>query len=206
MRRVALVLVLVMLTVGAAPAAAQSPMDPDRTQSIGVGVLWSPAHIGRGGTPGVEAAWRRWLSPHLGIAADVRWGVRNKTARIDSPEQPGPGGITIRAQQGVEHLRTTSQAYGGGVVARTTPGRLSLVGGVGPALFVERLAHQTRINDVADRGQSTARSVGVLGLIEVEVRATRALSAFAALRVELRDARDSESTLGSPAVGVRFAF
>jgi hypothetical protein len=57
-----------------------------------------------------------------------------------------------------------------------------------------------------DRSESTSRSVGVLGVMEVEVRATPSVSVFAALRIELRDARDSESAFGSPGAGVRFGF
>jgi len=202
MGRVTVFLALLMMAY--APVAAQSRSDPEHTQSIGAGLLWTST--GQAGTPGIDATWRRWFSPRVGIGADLRWGTSTKTIEIDSPEQPGPGGLTIRAQRGVEHLRTTSRAYGVGILARGLLGRVSLVGGVGPALFVDRSAHETRINDFQDAGESTWRTVGVLGVAEVEVRATRRMSVFAGLRIELRDARDSESLFGHPVAGVRLAF
>jgi hypothetical protein len=203
MSRLALPVLLAMLV--AAPAAAQ-PSAAEPNQSVGGGVQWAPPYTGRGEAPGVQATWRRWLSPHWGIGTDVRWGRRTTTREIDTPEQPGPGGITIHAQQGREERRTSSQGFGVGLLARGWAGRTSFIAGVGPGLFVDRTTHETRINEWQDAGESTFRSVGLQGLLEVDIRATSRVSAFVGIRMEWRDVRDAEGSFGYPTAGLRFAF
>ena len=100
----------------------------------------------------------------------------------------------------------SSYGFGVGVLAKGSTGRLSFIGGAGPGFFVDSTMSETRANGMHDSGRSTLRSFGLHMLVEVDVRVTRRLSAFASLRSELRDVRDPESSFGYPTAGVRFAF
>ena len=196
---------IVLVVLVAAPAAAQSAAH-ERSHSIGGGAQWAPPYSGRGEAPGVQASWRRWFSPHWGIGTDVRWGRKTTTREIDSAAQEGPGGIQIGAQQGREDRRLSSQGLAVGLLARASAGRASFIAGAGPGLFVDRMAHDTHINEWHDAGESTFRSVGVQGLMEVDVRATARLSVFVGVRMEWRDLRDAEGSFAYPTAGLRFAF
>ena len=187
-------------------AAAPSPAEPEHRQSIGAGVQWALLNTGRADKPGLQASWRRWLSPRVGVGADVRLGVLDTTRAIDFPESTGPGGIIVGSQRGRERVRVASQGYGVGIIARSLPGRVTVAAGVGPGLFVDRRTHDTRINEWSSDGTATLRSMGVQGTVEIEVRATRRVFVFAGLRMELRDVRDGESSSGYPAIGARIAF
>lgn len=92
------------------------------------------------------------------------------------------------------------------MLPRLSPFLLSLIGGAGPGLYFDRSAHDTTINASQNAGNTTIRSIGLFGLMEMEVRATRHLSGYAGLRVELRDVSDAESSFGYPTVGVRYSF
>ena len=158
-------LMLLMLTA-AAPAAAQQTTVQEPNQSIAVGAQWA-AHTAWGGTPGVQVSWRRWFSPRLGLEiGGRRWSGRDDDELI------------------------TSAAIGLGVLGRGTAGRLSLVGGIGPGLYID----------------SKQQTFGVHGLAGFEVRVSRHVSALAELRIEWRDLHFAESSSGYPAIGLRFAF
>jgi hypothetical protein len=146
-------------------------------------------------SPGVDASWRRWFGPYLGLGAGLRW------KQVKSTDDAGPPGV-----EWVDHLTHTSYAAGVGLLGRMTAGRVSLVGGTGPGLFVERRAHDTRVNGVLQPSTETYRSVGLQGLIEFDVRVTRRLSAYAGLHLEWRDLRSSESSSGYPSAGLRLVF
>lgn len=188
-------------------AAATQPAAEDvHNQSIGGGAQWALPSSGRGGAPGVQVSWRRWFSPHLGIGTDFRLWREVMVTAIDFPAQTAPVGIAVPAQQGRDARRISSYGLGAGLLARESIGRLSLIGGVGPGFFVDRTAHDTRVNDSRSTGSDTLSSIGLFMLAEVEVRATSRLSVFAGFRGELRDVRVSESRSGYPTAGVRFAF
>jgi hypothetical protein len=108
--------------------------------------------------------------------------------------------------QGSEGRRISSSGFGGGVLARSVVGRLSLIGGAGPGVFLDRSTNETRINAAEHAGSITVRSIGLSALVEMEARATRHLSAYVGLRVELRDVRYPDSSFGYPTVGGRIAF
>ena len=200
-----LTIVLLIVLSGTAPAVAQSPAAP-RNQSIGAAAHWALPHPGGGIRPGVQVTWRRWQSPRFGIGADSRWWRRTLTEEFDSPAQPGPEGVRIPSMQGRADERLSSYSASVGLLARTAAGRISVIGGAGPGVFVERRSHDTRINDSRSTGSTTLRSFGVHGLTEIEVRATRRLSVFTGLRLELRDVRSMESNSGYPTAGVRVTF
>jgi hypothetical protein len=198
--------VLLFALVIATPAAAQPPAPAILNQSIDAGLQWALLLSGRDATPGMQVAWRRWFSPHLGVGADVRWGQKHTISEFNSPAQPGPAGVLIPAMEGHDEQRISSYGFGGGIVARTTIGRVSLVAGGGPGFFLDRSTHQTRINAAEHSGSTAVRSVGLFMLMEMEVRATRHLSSYAGIRAELRDLRFPDSSFGYPTVGVRLAF
>lgn len=200
-----LTIVLLLVLFGTMPAAAQSPAKP-RDQSIGAAAHWALPHPGGNVRPGVQMTWRRWRSPSFGIGTDVRWWRRSLTEEIDSPAQPGPEGVWIPSMQGRTDERLSSYSAGIALLGRTTAGRLSAIVGAGPGFFVDGRSHDTRINASHNSGSTTLRSFGAHGLTEIELRATRRLSVFAGLRLELRDVRSMESNSGYPTAGVRFAF
>ena len=108
--------------------------------------------------------------------------------------------------QGRDVQRRSSYGWNVGVLTKAAAGRVSLVGGIGPEVFVDRTSHDTRINEWQSAGSLTRRSIGVHMSGEAEVRATARLSAFAGLRIEMPDVRALESSFGYPTAGVRFAF
>jgi hypothetical protein len=198
--------VLLLALVVASPAAAQPRAPAILNQSIDAGLQWALLISGRDATPGMQAGWRRWFSPHLGVGVDGRWGQKRTAREFDFPAQPGPDGVLIPPMQGREDRQISSYGFGGGIVARTTIGRLSLVAGGGPGFFVDRSTHQTRINAAEHAGDITTSSFGLFMLMEIEVRATRHLSGYAGLRAELRDVRFPDSSFGYPTAGVRVSF
>ena len=197
---------LVLALLPANPVAAQPPAEPEHRQSLGAGVQWALPNAGRTVTPGLQVSWRRWLSPRVGVGADVRFGVLDTTRAIDFPESTGPGGIIVRSQQGRERVKVASHGYGFGIFARSRPGRVTVTAGVGPGLFLDRRTHDTRINDWFSDGTEILGSLGAQGTVEIEVHATRRVSVFAGLRMEWRDVRDGERSSGYPAIGARVAF
>ena len=203
LRLMASVLLVLMVTNA---AAAQPGADDVHNQSIGGGAQWALPSAGRGDAPGVQVSWRRWFSPYLGIGTDFRVRRASTVTEIDFPAQTAPGGIAVGSQQGRDARRISSYCLGAGLLARGSLGRLSLIGGAGPGFFVDRRAHDTRINDSRSSGSEAMSSIGLFMLAEVEVRATSRLSVFAGLRGELRDVRVSESSSGYPTAGIRFAF
>jgi hypothetical protein len=200
-----LTIVLLLALLGTTPAAAQSAAEP-QNQSIGAAAHWALPHPGGNVRPGVQVTWRHWRSPHFGIGADVRWWRRSITEEINSPAQPGPEGVRIPSMQGRTDERLSSYSTGIAPLGRTAAGRVSVIVGAGPGFFVERRSHDTRINASHNSGSTTLRSFGVQGLTELELRATRRLSLFAGLRLELREVRSMESNSGYPSAGVRFVF
>ena len=198
---------LMVLAVGVTtPAAAQPRPQALHNQSIGGGAQWALPYTGRGDTPGVQVSWRRRLSPHLGVETAFRWWSRNTTTAFDSPASVNAAGAVIPAVQMRLDQRISSYGLGVGVLGTSWIGRLSFHVGAGPGFFVDRTAHETRTDGRLDSGSSAVRSLGLHMLMELDVRVTSRLSAFAALRSELRDVRDSESSSGYPTAGVRFAF
>jgi hypothetical protein len=188
------------------PAAAQDTPQDEYNQSISAGAQWALPHTWRGETPGVQVSWRHWLSPRLGVGTDFRWWVRNKTTDIDTSPQVSSQGVVVPRMLGREERQLSSYGFGVGVVARESFGRLSLIGGAGPGFFVDRTKHDTEINGTRNAGSSTYSTLGAQFLVELELRATSHLSAFAGFRFEWRDFRTSESSSGYPTAGVRFAF
>jgi len=197
---------LILAVVVSTPAIAQPRPDEARDQSVSAGAQWALPYAARDAPPGVQVSWRRWWSPYVGIGADVRWWRHSTSTEINFPSQQGPEGIVIRAQQGRDNRRISSYGFGVGLLSRVSSGRVSCIGGIGPGLFVDRTVHDIHINGSRDGGSITLRSLGVQMLGEVEVRATRRISAFAGVRLELRDVRFVESGSGYPAAGVRVAF
>ena len=197
---------LIVALVVSTPAVAQPKPDEPGTQSVSAGAQWALPYAERDAPPGIQVSWRRWWSPHAGIGADVRWWRHSSSTEINVPTQQGPEGIVIRAQQGRDNRRTSSYGFGVGLLSRVSSGRVSCIGGIGPGVFVDRTVHDTHINGSRDAGSMTLRSLGVQMAGEVEVRATRRISAFAGVRLELRDVRFVESGSGYPTAGVRLAF
>lgn len=183
-----------VLVMAAVSASAQTVSEP--VQSIGVGAQWALPYRPHDG-PGVQLSWRRWVGPHLGVGTDFRWFQRTKTTDVGSP------GHGVRGQ---DVVRTSSSGFGVGVLGRQSAGRLSIAAGFGPGFFVDGSRHERQVNAQRDAGRHAERSVGIQATLELEVRATSRLSAFAGLRMELRDVRQSESRSGYPAAGIRFAF
>ena len=198
--------VLLLAAVLASPAAAQPPAGAALDQSIDAGAHWTWLMSGGDPALGMQAGWRRWLSRHVGVGADVRGARGTLTTVFDSPAQSGPGGIAIPAMEGRQENRMSSYAFSGGLVARSAIGRLSLIAGGGPGFFLDRSAHDTRINAAQMTGSTIVRSVGLYMVMEMEVRATRHVSGYAGLRAELRDIRVADSSVGHPVAGVRVAF
>jgi len=204
MRRV---LALMLLAVGlTTPAAAQPRPQALHNQSIGVGAQWALPHTGRGERPGVQASWRRRLSPRLGVETTFRWWSRSTTMTFDSPAGENAAGVVIPAVQRRDDRRISSYGLGVGVLGTGSIGRLSFNAGAGPGFFVDRSTYDTRTNGLLESGSSALRSFGLYMLMELDVRVTSRLSAFAGVRSELRDVRNSESGSGYPTGGVRFAF
>jgi len=199
-------MVMFVALVMAAPAIAQPAAQDAHNQSVGGGAQWALPYSGRGDMPGVQASWRRWFSPHVGIGADVRWWRRNTTVEFNTPAQEGPAGALIAPARGRDDRQILSYGVGLGVLAQGSIGRLSLIGGAGPGFFVDRTIYQVRINDLQDEGRSTQRSIGVHTLAEIEFRATSRVSVFTGLRTELRNLRFPGSISGYPTAGARFAF
>ena len=198
---------LMLLAVGAAtPAAAQPARGGQHDQSIGGGPQWALPFFGRGDKPGVQTSWRRWLSAHVGVGTDFRWASRNTTEEFNLPAQERADGVVIPSAQRRVDQRIASYGFGVGVLARGPMGRLSFIVGAGPGFFVDRRSSETRVDGWRDSSRSAQRSFGLHMLMEVDVRATSRLSAFAGLRSELRDLRYPESSSGYPTAGVRFAF
>ena len=154
----------------------------------------------------MQVSWRRWISPRIGIGTDFRWWVRHTTTDTNSPAQVSPQGVVVAPMQVRDEREISSYGFGVGVVARESIGRLSLIGGAGPGFFIDRTTHDTEINGTRNAGTQTHSTIGAQLLAEVEVRATRHVSAFVGLRAEWRDFRESESTSAYPTAGVRVSF
>jgi outer membrane protein with beta-barrel domain len=178
----------------AAPAAAQTGPAPERLHSIGVGVH-TAAPYRAGDAPGIQGSWVRWVKPRVGIEAEMRWWTGRRIT-----DSIGP---TLRLH---DEEKQTSYAVGVSVVARAGAGRLSVLGGIGPGFFADRWNNVTTANGETRSTGSSYSTVGVQGLMEMDVRLTNRASLFAGLRIELRDPGDAESLFGCPTVGVRFAF
>ena len=197
---------MLLAVIVATSADAQPAGEARHDQSIGAAAQWALPFSGRGAEPGVEASWRRWFSSHLGVGADFRWGIENATIEYNSPAQVSIEGVRIPAQQGRDDRRIASYGLGASIFAKGSAGRLSLIAGAGPGLFLDRTMHETLINGMHHSRSATQRSFGLHLLLEVDVRASDRLSAFIGLRSELADLRDLESSFGYPTAGVRFAF
>jgi hypothetical protein len=201
-----LMLSMLFVATFTAPAAAQPGQGVAPDQSVGAGAHWALPHPGGDAKPGLQFAWRRWFSPQFGVGTDFRWWGRSTTTEISSPEQVRQDGVVIPSRQGRDDHRISSYGFSAGVLTKGTIGRLSLIGGAGPGFFVDRTTHERRLDGLRDGGSITVRSIGVQMLVEVEVRATNRLSAFAGLRMEIRDLRASDSSSAYPTAGARFAF
>ena len=188
----------VVAMAAAAPAAAQPPRQSAPVQSIGAGTQWGPPSSGAHLEPGVFLSWTRRFSPRLGVEIDFRWASRNRTSQFTS--------LAFPSERGEEVNLTSSYAVGGAIVVRESIGRLSLSGGAGPGFFADRTRHERQIGNLRDASLNTVRTIGVLGLVDLNLRVTNRLSAFAGLRLEFRDFTDGEGNMGYPAAGVRFAF
>ena len=184
---------LLFLTAAAVQPAAAQPPDSPHGQSLAGGAQWALPYSGHGDKPGGLVSWRRWTSVSFGIGSDFRWWGRKTTVEF--------GSSGVRAEDWV-----SSYGLGVDVLARTSIGRLSVIGGVGPGFFVERRRYARQANGTLEAGSETLSSFGVHSLAEVEVRVTRRLAAFASLRMELRDVRAAGSSSGYPAAGIRFFF
>ena len=178
----------------ASPAAAQSS-DPARTHAIGAGAQWGAPTASARLTPGVQLSWQRWLGPHLGVGAHVRWKTL-ETSRIADTERLDTRDDETRSSYG----------FGAEVLGRLPAGRLSLIVGIGPGVFVERQAYESLVNGTRHTGSDSFRTIGLQGLIEIDVRVADHLSAFAGLHVEWREFRSAESSMGYPAAGLRVVF
>ena len=83
--------VLLIALVFANRAAAQTPAARGLTQSIEAGVQWANLISASDATPGMQVAWRRWFSPHLGVGGDVRWGQKHEIREFSSFGYPTAG-------------------------------------------------------------------------------------------------------------------
>jgi hypothetical protein len=189
-----LIAAVVLATVVAVPAAAQSS-DPARTHAIGAGAQWGSPYSGARMTAGMQASWQSWFGPHFGAGAHVRWKTLQTTRVATAP------GLETRDED-----RRSSYGFGMGLLGRIPAGRLSLIAGAGPGVFVDRRAHESLLNGTKHSGSETIRSIGLQGVMEIDVRVTDHLSAFAALHIEWRELRSAESSSGYPAAGVRVVF
>jgi len=188
------------------PVAAQTETAADHNQSISGSAQWAVPHTWRGEKPGVQVSWRRWISPRVGVGTDFRWWVRRTTTDINSPAQVSPQGVVVPPMRGREEREISSYGFGVGILARESIGRLSLIGGAGPGFFIDRTTHDTEINGARNAGTLAHSTIGAQLLAELELRATRHVSAFVGFRVEWRDFRESESGSGYPTAGVRVSF
>lgn len=186
--------VFALATAVAVPAAAQS-REPARAHSVGAGAQWGSPDSGARMTPGVQASWQSWFGPHLGAGAHVRWKTL-ETSRVGDPQ-------ALHARDDQTHA---SYGFGVGLLGRLPAGRLSVVGGAGPGVFVDRRTYDRVLDGTKQSGGETTRSIGLQGLLEIDVRVTDHLFAFAGLHVEWRDLRSAESSSGYPTAGVRVMF
>ena len=197
---------MLLAVIVASPAAAQPAGNAAHDQSVGAGAQWALPYSGGNDNPGVQASWRRWFSPHLGMETAFRWWSQNTTMAFDSPARENAAGVMIPSVQRQVEQRISSYGLGVGVLATGSLGRVSFIAGAGPGFFVDRTTRETRTNGMHDSGSNALRSFGVHMLMEVDVRVTSRLSAFAGLRSEMRDVREPAGSSGYPTAGVRFAF
>ena len=175
-----------LVSIVAVPAAAQPPAGAELNQSIDAGLQWALLISASDATPGMQVSWRRLA--FTALRRRNRWALGTETHdhRISiSPAQPGPDGVLIPAMRGREDRRIPSDGFGGGVLARSVVGRLSLIGGAGTGVFLDRSTNETRVNAAEHARSITVRSIGLYALVEMEARATRRLSAYVGLRVGL---------------------
>jgi hypothetical protein len=169
-------LLFVVLSSAAEPLCAQPAQRVPLTRSIGGGVQWA-------------------MLPEPPVTATP--GALVSWRRWSSPRVGIGSEFRWRRNTSDDGDRLSSYGFGFDVLARGLMERVSLIGGAGPGFFTDTT------KDATSRTRST---FGIHAVMEMEVRATRRLSAFAGLRIEWRDLSSSESSFGYPAAGIRFAF
>lgn len=189
----------------AAPAAAQSQPAP-RTQSIGGGVQFVyPIDGGYiNGTPGANASWRRWFGPNLGVEGAFGWWRRSTSTEFSSPAVDNAYG-GVPAMEGFSRSRMSAYSVGVNVLGRIPAGRVAVIVGGGPGVFLDRSTYEARLNAQRFSGSANRRQFGLQMAAELEVMATDRVALFGGLRGEMRG-RDIEGLVGYPTVGVRVGF
>ena len=176
------------------PAFAQTTQDFPK-HSIGGGARWSfPASSpSLEGTPGFEASYRGWFSPFVGV--EVFGGNWRHDTGIDALG-------TIRTFT----EKQSRYSFGANVIGRLPVGRVSFLLGGGPGYFMDVETNRVLLGGELREKTSTRGGFGAQTMMEVDVRMTPALSAFAGFRGEVRDLSNLESSVAYPTAGVRFSF
>lgn len=192
----------------AAPAAAQAPQQPSLGHSIAGGAQWAfpVSDVDLKGSAGVNASWRYFTGPHLGIEGTFGWWQKNEKGQYHSDGFTTPDGAVYGAMNATYEQRLSTYGLGFNVLGRIPIGRAAIVMGGGPGYFIEHGDANANVNGTAYANSDTGNHFGVQGLAEVEVRATGRLSVFGGLRLELRDVRYADSGFAYPIVGLRLGF
>lgn len=196
----------ILLVVVPMRVAAQAAITSEPPHSVGASVQWAYPYRSTDplqASPGLEATYREWVRPR--VALELEFGSWQRTYsgtyRLAGYMVP-----PSRAGEVVYSTYTThvsSYSAGINVLGRIPIGRAALIGGAGPALFVDRRHDSSLVNDAVQNWSTTSTRVGVQSLAAVELRITDHVGAFGGVRAELR-AIDTLVTY--PIAGGRFSF
>lgn len=196
----------ILLLVVSTRVAAQATAADDRPHSFGAGSQWAYPYRGNDelkAIPGIEVAYRDWVRPH--VAVELEFGSWRKTyagtynlAGYEIP--PAHKGEIV---YGTYTTHVSSYSAGVNVLGRIPVGRVAIVAGGGPGLFVDERDDASVVNDALQTWSSKSTHVGIQSLAAVDLRVTDRWCVFAGARAELR-AIDSLVTY--PIAGVRFNF
>jgi hypothetical protein len=197
---------VVVLLLASVPVAAQSISPAERTHSFGAAAEWAYPFRSSDyltATPGVGASYREWLRPHLAI--EIEFGswrrTHSGTYRLAGYQVPPE-------HQGEPILASYTSRFswynaGVNVLGRIPIGRVAIVGGGGPGLFVEQLDDASLVNDAVQTWSSRSTHVGVQSLAAVEVRVIDRVTAFVGARAELSSI---DTLVAYPTAGMRIGF
>jgi len=195
-----------LLIVVSMRAAAQSATGVDRPHSIGVAAEWAYPFRGTdplNGTPGFDATYRAWVQPN--VAVELEFGLWRRTYsgtfRLAGYQVPPE-------HKGEVVYSTYTELYsfynaGVNVIGRVPIGRVGIIGGGGPGLFVGQQRESSLVNDAVQTSSTRSTHLGVQGLAAMELRLTDRFGAFGGIRAEWRAL---DTFIRYPIAGARFSF